>query len=86
MNALNVWKLALLKLFLLSLVSGATTYITSMSGVEWPSLSGTQKCIVYAGIFISIANSVIGFLDRTVARISENKTPFGDTQIFQKQQ
>jgi hypothetical protein len=83
---LDIWKLVVFKLFLLAMVAGANTLQTSMAGVEWSQLTTTQKTLLYTGIFISLANTIIAFLDKSISRIGEGKFPIetGTTQFFEK--
>lgn len=83
-DSINTWKLALLKVSLVAFVAGATTFQTSMSGVDWEVLSYTQKWLVVIGVGVTIANAVIAFLDRTISRITEGKPPVGDTTFIEK--
>lgn len=86
-NGLVVWKMALLKVCLLMFVAGATTFQTSMAGVEWVALTPTQKILVGLGVFITIANSVIAFLDKTMSRVAQGREPLetGTTQFVRKE-
>jgi len=65
----NVWKLAWFKAFLVSFIAGANVVQTSMSGIDWEILSATQKLLVYNGVVIAIASSLVAFLDKTMSGI-----------------
>jgi hypothetical protein len=85
-KSLNIWKLVVFKLALLALVAGANTLQTSMAGVEWVQLTGTQKLLLFTGIFISLANTIIAFLDKSISRMGEGKFPIetGTTQFIER--
>lgn len=70
-----LWRLAIVRFSLFAFVGGATAWTTSMSGLEWSSLTGTQKWGVMFGVFIVMANNAIAFLDRTMARIAAGEPP-----------
>ncbi len=85
-RGINLWKMALLKAFLLCLIAGANTFATSMAGVEWEELTRTQKLLVYNGIILSVAGSIVAFCDKSMQRVAEGKSMLetGTTQFLQK--
>lgn len=82
----SVWKLAIIRCTINCFVVGGTAYTTSMSGVRWNDMNGDQKFMVLLGVAIVIGSNLQAFLDRTIERIAQGKTPVstGDTQQFQK--
>ena len=85
-RGINVWKMALLKAFLLCVIAGLNTLQTSMNGVEWSALTPTQKLLVYVGVIISLAGSLVAFCDKSMQRVQEGKSMLetGTTQFIQK--
>lgn len=85
-RGINLWKMALLKAFLLCIINGANTLQTSMNGVEWSDLSPTQKLMVYVGIIIALAGSLVAFCDKSMQRVAEGKSILetGTTQFLNK--
>lgn len=83
---LNVWKLAIVRCSINCFVVGGTAYTTTMSGVKWSDLDGDQKFMVLLGVMIVIGTNIQAFLDRTIERINQGKSPVptGDTQILEK--
>ncbi len=69
LESFKVWKLALLKVALVAFVAGAGTFGTAMSGVDWENLRSTEKLLVLLGVGVTVCNTIIAFLDRTISRI-----------------
>jgi hypothetical protein len=65
----NIWKMAILKMGLMAFLAGYTTLQTSLNGIEWGTISPTQKFILVCGVLAAMATSVVAFLDRTMSRI-----------------
>jgi hypothetical protein len=74
---LLLWRLAIIRITLFSFVAGATTFVTTMSGLEWSALTGTQKFVTVLGCVVAMSNNIIAFLDRTISRISDGQPPVG---------
>lgn len=67
--AFVVWRLAWAKALLMSLVAGGTVLQTSLSGIDWTLLTGTEKTMLGLGVFVAMANTLVAFLDKTLSRI-----------------
>lgn len=83
-----VWGVAIIKAFLSASVGAATTFVTSMAGLEWTGLSGTNRAIVIIGASVTAANTLIAFLDRSMGRIEKGLPPVvetGDTSFARNQ-
>ncbi len=80
------WKVPLLKACMLCLIAGANTFQTSMTKLEWHLLTSTEKALIVNGIFISVAGSIVAFLDKSSQRVSEGKPPLetGDTKFMKR--
>lgn len=70
-----VWKMAILKASLTALIGGATTWVTSMAGLQWTDLSGTNRAIVIIGALVTMGNTLVAFLDRSMSRIEKGLLP-----------
>jgi inner membrane protein involved in colicin E2 resistance len=68
-----IWKMAWLKAGLVALVTGFTTLQTSLNGITWEALNGTQRVLLVGGVVVAMASSIIAFLDRTISRITEEQ-------------
>lgn len=68
-----IWKLAILKASLLAGVAGVTTLTTALAGLEWTSMSITARLLIVFGAFVSVANSIVGFLDKTMQQTEEKQ-------------
>lgn len=68
-----VWKMAILKAFLTASTGAATTWVTSMSGLQWSDLSGTNRAIVITGALVTAGNTIVAFLDRSISRIEKGQ-------------
>ena len=68
-NAIIVYKMAWAKCSLMAFVGGVTAWTTTMSGVTWSALSGTEQISVIFGCLVSVSTVVIAFLDRTISKI-----------------
>ena len=75
-----IWKMAWLKAGLVALVTGFTTAQTSMNGLQWSLLNGTQKWFLIGGVIVAMASSIIAFLDRTISRITEEQKQLNPAQ------
>lgn len=71
------WRLAILKCGFMCFVTGATAWTTSTAGVSWSNLTPTEQFNVVLGCMVSMAGVVIAFLDRSIARIEQEKPPVG---------
>jgi len=77
----HVWKIALVKTLMLSFVAGITMYQTAMSGgVQWGTLSATDKSLVFAGILTAIANVIVAFLDKSISHITDEQKTLADAE------
>lgn len=72
-DGFNIYKMAILKVSLMSFVAGATTFQTSMNGLKWEFLSGMDRFYIILGVAIVIANVLIAFIDKEMATISANQ-------------
>ena len=78
-DGFNIWKMAILKVALLTFVSGAMTFQTAMAGLKWNLLDRTSQFLILLGVCINMSNTVIAFLDRTMSRIeNDQKVLFSD--------
>ena len=68
-DTFSVWKMAILKVSLLTFVAGAMVFQTAMSGLKWELLSGSDKFMILLGVLIAMANNLVSFLDKTISRI-----------------
>lgn len=85
-KSINVWKLAIARLFIHCFIAGGTGYATTMSGLRWKDLDSDQKFMTLLGVSILVANIIAAFLDRTIERIAQGRSPIetGTTQFIQK--
>lgn len=82
-NTLIAYRLAWAKCALMAFVGGATAFATSMSGVRWADLDGTDRALVIIGCLIAIATVVIAFLDRTISKIETERAGIPGTKEHQ---
>jgi len=73
LKTLNVWKMAFIKAALVAVITGFTTLQTSLNGITWEALNGTQKVLLVGGVIVAMASSLVAFLDRTISRISDEQ-------------
>ena len=77
----NIWKMAILKVCLVAFITGVTTLQTSLNGLEWGVLSGTQKVMLICGVMVAMATTIVAFLDRTMSRIEDEQKDLQDSQL-----
>ena len=77
---INIWKMAWLKAGLVAVLAGFTTMQTSLNGITWEALNGTQKVLLLGGILASIATSLVAFLDKTISRIENEQADITDAK------
>ena len=82
----SIWKMAILKVALMTLVTGFTTLQTSLNGLEWNILTGTQKVMLICGVCVAMASTVISFLDRSMSHIEAQQKEIhtGNTDFLAK--
>ena len=82
-----LWRLAIVRCFLFSLVTLGTATQTATVGVDYPDLSRWDKTVLWIGIFVLWGNQMLSFLDKTAGRIAEGKPPVGsgDTEFLKNQ-
>ena len=69
----NIYKMAILKVSLLTFVAGALVFQTSMNGLKWELLSGMDRFMILLGVTIAMANNVVSFIDKTMSRIEQEQ-------------
>ena len=81
-NGWFVWKMAIVKSTLVAFIAGYTTLQTSLNGVEFWTMTSTQRFILICGVLASMATSYVAFLDKTISRIEAklNDDTFVDSQ------
>ena len=83
-----LWRMAIVRCCLLSLVTLGTAIQTATVGVEYPELSNWNKFTLWIGVFVLWGNQMLSFLDRTAGRIAAGKPPIGtddQTSFLSKQ-
>ena len=73
----NIYKMAILKVSLLTFVAGAMVFQTAMSGLKWELLSGSDRFMILLGVLIAMANNVGSLLDKTMSRIEQEQKEIG---------
>lgn len=81
------WKLAYFKGGLMAFVAFQVTLQTSTANLAWGNLGTFEKTMIIGAALGASATVLIGFLDRTMARLHEGKPPneTGDTQFLKQQ-
>jgi len=72
-----VWKLAIAKVFLFSLVTLGAAWQVATAGMEFGSLSYWERVNICVGIFVLWGNQMLSFFDKTAASISAGRPPVG---------
>lgn len=83
-----VWKLAIVKGVLFSLVTLGAAWQVATAGMEFGSLHYWDRVNIVIGIFVLWGNQMISFLDKTAATVRDGRAPIGgggDTNFLTKQ-
>jgi inner membrane protein involved in colicin E2 resistance len=76
---LSIYKMAWIKAGLVGVITGFTTLQTSLNGITWEVLNGTQKVLLVGGVVVAVASSLVAFLDKTISRIENEQKALNNT-------
>lgn len=81
------WKLAYFKGVLMAFVAFQVTLQTSTANLAWNNLGMFEQAMIIGAALGSAATVLIGFLDKTMARLHDGKPPneTGNTEFLKKQ-
>lgn len=79
-----VWKLAIARCILFSLVTLGTAWQTSTSSVDFGAMDRWERLSLFIGIFVLWGNQMLSFLDKTTANIAAGKSPSAGNTEFLK--
>lgn len=79
------WRLALWKLFNGSLVIGITIFIAGTANVDWVTMTGSQKMLIFLAAIVAMLKNADSFLSDTMNNLRQGKGLDGfDTAIINK--
>ena len=85
-----VWKLAITKAVLFSLVTLGAAWQVATAGIKFGQLDYWERVGIVVGIFVLWGNQMIAFLDKTVANVNAGRPPVGldlsgNTEMLKRQ-
>lgn len=72
-TSLLYWKLFIFKVINGVVMVAAAGIVTALAGVDWASLSGSQKLIIICSILITVGKYLDGLFDKTLSKLSDGK-------------
>ena len=70
-NKMWVWRLAIVKGCMYSLLTLITAFTTGVADCDFPSLTPWNKSLIILGVLSSWLLTMMAFLDKTIAAIKE---------------
>ena len=87
-NAIMLWKLAVLELLLMCAISAGTFYLSGMADTNWHELSDEQRFKFKIGMWLNVITLIKAFLSKTVSGLAKGGVlppdVGGDTQMFKR--
>ena len=88
-QAAVLWKMVIIKVSLLSLVTLGAAWQTATAGMDFGMLPKWDRVNILVGIFVLWGNQMVAFLDKSAGQISSGKMPIGEpgnTEQIRKQE
>jgi hypothetical protein len=70
-----LWRLAIVKATLYSLVMLATCWLTALNKLDWSALAWDDRRNIIVGIFASWGTAMLSFLDKSAHQIQSGQIP-----------
>lgn len=72
-----LWKLAIVKAVLFSMVTFGTAIQTASIAGDYESLSPWKRGLLWIGVFVLWGNQMLSFFDKAAASVKDGKPPIG---------
>lgn len=83
-----VWKLAVARCILFSIITLGTAIQTACISVDYSAMHMQEKLLLWLGVLVLWGNQMLNFLEKTSENISKGKPPFavaGQTEFLKQQ-
>lgn len=72
-----LWKMAIVRAILLSLVTLGTAIQTACISVDYDTMSSWEKRLLWIGVFVLWGNQMLAFFDKAATSVKDGKPPIG---------